>query len=205
MERQEKIEMDQSYRNPMASTDESGVFSNENDSLKTFDTDSSWNLWENEITDPKAFMLPILHSSNLNGNENVIYCSLSSIEDLSLVSKGKQNCLQAEIKNHLGQVCNSTRINDKSNLIFGFLGESQARIYSQVNGCKGNYRGLEEDRETSSVDTDFVVKYQDSELSMLNSDLPKKEVGFPFSISNDFNTKIAIMVNNLPRMTLIAT
>ena len=93
-----------------------------------------------------------------------------------------------------GQVCNSTRINDKSNLIFGFLGESQAKIYSQVNGCKGDYRKPTEEKETSYVDTEFVVKYQDSELSMLNSELPKSEVGFPFSISNDFNIKIAIMV-----------
>lgn len=84
-ERQQKREMDQSYQALGNSTDESGVFTNE--SANT-DTDSSWNQWENEITDPRTFMLPILHSSNLNGNENVIYCSLSSIDDLSLVSKG---------------------------------------------------------------------------------------------------------------------
>ena len=87
---QEKIEMDQSYQNQAIAADESGVFTNESNSMNVTGSDSSWNLWENEITDPKAFMLPILHSSNLNGNENVIYCSLSSIDDLSLVSKGKK-------------------------------------------------------------------------------------------------------------------
>ena len=86
---QGKIEMDRSYRNLACTTDESGVYTNESNSMKVDESDSSWNLWENEITDPKAFMLPILHSSNLNGNENVIYCSLSSIDDLSLVSKGR--------------------------------------------------------------------------------------------------------------------
>ena len=99
---------------------------------------------------------------------------------------------------NIGQVCNSTRINDKSNLVFGFLGESQARIYSQVNGCKGIFRDIKpEEKEISSVDSDFVIKHQESEVSMLNSDLAKKETGFPFSISNDFNVKIAIMVRNI--------
>ena len=88
VERLQKREMDQSYQVHGSSTVESGVFSNESTNATTADSDSSWNLWENEITDPKTFMLPILHSSNLNGNENVIYCSLSSIDDLSLVSKG---------------------------------------------------------------------------------------------------------------------
>ena len=82
-------------------------------------------------------------------------------------------------------------------MIFGFLGESQAQIYTQVNGCKGKYEGHKEKEETSFVDTDFVVKYQDSEVSMLGSDLPKEEKGFPFSISNDFNVKIAIMVSSI--------
>ena len=98
---------------------------------------------------------------------------------------------------HLGQVCNSTRINDKSNLVFGFLGESQARIYSQVNGCKGVYKDMKpEEKEISFADSDFVIKHQESEVSMLNSDLAKSETGFPFSISNDFNVKIAIMVRD---------
>ena len=53
-----------------------------------------------------------------------------------------------------------------------------------------------EEREVSFADSDFVIKHQESEVSMLNSDLPKAEVGFPFSIANDFNVKIAIMVRN---------
>ena len=55
--------------------------------------------------------------------------------------------------------------------------------------------GHKEKEETSHVDSEFVIKYQDSEVSMLNSDLSKEEKGFPFSISNDFNVKIAIMVS----------
>ena len=89
LEQAGKREMDRSYQAPGDATNESGVFSNESTDSKTMNSDSSWNLWENEITDPKAFVLPILQSSNLNGNDRVIYCSLSSIDDLSLVSKGK--------------------------------------------------------------------------------------------------------------------
>lgn len=67
-----------------------------------------------------------------------------------------------------------------------------------MNGCKGCYKDPKpEEREISLADSDFVIKHQESEISMLNSDLPKAEVGFPFSISNDFNVKIAIMVRNI--------
>ena len=98
-EQREKLEMDRSYQVPGSVTNESGVFSNESADSK-LTGDSSWNFWENEITDPNAFMLPILHSSNLNGNENVIYCSLSSIDELSLVSKGKNSFKVHKIRSY---------------------------------------------------------------------------------------------------------
>ena len=91
---------------------------------------------------------------------------------------------------HIG-VYTSTKLNDKSNLIFGFLGESQAGIYAQVNGYKGIAMKME---ETSFVDTDFVAKHQESEVSILGSELANEERKFPFAISNDFNVDIAIKV-----------
>ena len=87
-----KIEMDQSYREN-DKTKESGIYSNESGATNEVDTSdscgSSWQIWENEIADPEAFDPPIvLQSTNLNANENVIRCSLSSIDDLSLDNKG---------------------------------------------------------------------------------------------------------------------
>lgn len=65
-----------------------------------------------------------------------------------------------------------------------------------------------EEKEISFADSDFVIKHQESEVSMLNSDLAKSETGLPFSISNDFNVKIAIMVrgnNSLELHTVISS
>ena len=104
--------------------------------------------------------------------------------------KVKLNFLIACERNYLG-VYTSTKINDKSNLIFGFLGESQAGIYAQVNGYKGIAMKMD---ETSFVDTDFVAKHQESEVSILGSELANEERKFPFAISNDLNVDIAIKV-----------
>ena len=48
--------------------------------------------------------------------------------------------------------------------------------------------------DISSTDSDFVAKYQDSDLSMMGSELTGKGDAYPFSVSNDFRVKIAIMV-----------
>ena len=187
-----KIEMDQSYQERNLSN-ESGVFSNESGNSKENTADnSSWEFWENEIADPTAFDPPILQSTNLFENKNMVPCSFSSIDELSVSNKGKNK--DCKIKNaniHIG-IYNSTKISDKSNLIFGFLGESQTRIYSQVNGYKGIAMNL---AETSSVDTEFVAKHQESDVSILGSELANEERKYPFAISNEFNVEIAIKVS----------
>ena len=192
-----KIEMDQSYQERNLSN-ESGVFSNESGNSKENTADnSSWEFWENEIADPIAFDPPVLQSTNLFENKNMVPCSFSSIDELSVSNKGKitrktKEFTKTDVNNNLG-VYNSTKINDKSNLIFGFLGESQTRIYSQVNGYKGIAMNL---AETSSVDTEFVAKHQESNVSMLGSELANEERKYPFAISNEFNVDIAIKVSN---------
>ena len=77
-------------------------------------------------------------------------------------------------------------------MIFGFLNESQARIYS--NGWKSLAIREPFTSDISSVDSDFVARYQDSELSMLGSELTDKNKAYPFSVSNDFTVKLAFMV-----------
>ena len=187
-----KIEMDQSYQERNLSN-ESGVFSNESGNSKENTADnSSWEFWENEIADPIAFDPPVLQSTNLFENKNMVPCSFSSIDELSVSNKGNIKHMLAS-SNVLIGVYNSTKINDKSNLIFGFLGESQTRIYSQVNGYKGIAMNL---AETSSVDTEFVAKHQESNVSMLGSELANEERKYPFAISNEFNVDIAIKVSN---------
>ena len=95
----------------------------------------------------------------------------------------------------IGMVYNSTRINgDKSDLIFGFLGESQSKVYSQAIAWKTEAFSRPLASDISAADSDFVSRYQESEKSMLGSELAREETGFPFSIANDFGVKLAYMV-----------
>ena len=94
----------------------------------------------------------------------------------------------------VGKIYNSTKINDGSNLIFGFLSESQAQIYSHASGWRSMALKEPFTSDISSTDSDFVAKYQDSERSLLGSELTGKGNAYPFSISDDFTIKLAIMV-----------
>ena len=84
-------------------------------------------------------------------------------------------------------------------MVFGFLtSESQARIYSQVNACGSKFMGNAwssySEETTSFLDTEFVTKHLENGAGMLGSELARTEKGFPFSISNEFDIKIAIQV-----------
>ena len=86
-----KIEMDQSYQERNLSN-ESGVFSNESGNSKENTAEnSSWEFWENEIADPTAFDPPFLQSTNLLENKNMVQCSFSSIDELSVSNKGRNS------------------------------------------------------------------------------------------------------------------
>ena len=92
-----------------------------------------------------------------------------------------------------GGIYNSTKINEKSSLVFGYLTESQSRVYSQVIPWKTEAFTKPNASDISIADSEFVSKYQDTSGS-LGSELAREDKGFPFSIANDFGVKLAFMV-----------